>query len=282
MDALGDDDGSVAWRHERVTVQVECVWVHYWLAQVDEMTNLVERARGDVEAHGSAGLRARFYQAIVHQELRRGRYRIAPETVALARSSPAPRRDVEDLSQKANARFVLGCVLAFAGDPDDGAAALTAARADAQRVGDVTLELRALTYLTVARRMCDDVEAVTALSSAARRLARRLAMPDYVGVAQANEGWARWRLRRRRGGARRARRRPRDVGLHRGALPVPDAMDREAPAHRARRRRGPPRRALGALRRAPRPRADPAARRGDARRRRRTRCADARERAGRR
>ncbi|MFO0649655.1 MAG: protein kinase [Polyangiales bacterium] len=193
MAALGDDDGSAAWRHERVTVQVERVWVHYWLAQVDAMTALVERARGDVEAHGTAGLRARFYQAIVHQELRRGRYRIAPETVALARESARLAATLEDLSQKASASFLLGCVLAFAGDPEEGAAALTAARADAQRVGDVTLELRALTYLTVARRMCDDVEAVSALAASAQRLARRLAMPDYVGVAQANGAWARWR-----------------------------------------------------------------------------------------
>src|SRR5262249_41376015 len=124
---LGDDPGPRAepsvWE-EWLTIQVERVWVHYWLAQVEAMNVVVDRVRPVIEARGKPCVLSRFYQAIVHQALRRGRYRIAPATVALAREATAAAELSPDLPTLAQARFLLGCVLTFSGAPGEGAEVL--------------------------------------------------------------------------------------------------------------------------------------------------------------
>ncbi len=194
--ALSDAPGAgeeALWRHEGNTTPLERVWAHYWLAQVDAMAALVERVRPAAEAHEAAALRSRFYQAMAHQDLRRGRYLIEPETVALAREAARLAAQLPEIPLRAAAWFPLGFVLTFSGAPTEGAAALEEARSTARRVGDVTMELRAVAYLAVAHRFAGDVDATRSLAEASLALARRLAMNDYVGVALANLGWTHWR-----------------------------------------------------------------------------------------
>jgi hypothetical protein len=63
----------------------------------------------------------------------------------------------------------------------------------AEQTGDVSLQARCLTYLTVAYRQCLHVE--EARRSAARTLETATAaqMPEYVAMARANQGWLAWR-----------------------------------------------------------------------------------------
>ena len=178
---------------EWLVIQVERVWVHYWLAQVSAMVELVERVRPHIEASDDARLQSRFFQALVHHDLRRDRYRIDPATVAAARSAARAALCLPDLLAQGHARFLLGCVLTFSGSPEAGAVELEAVRALAQRVGDVTLELRALSYLATAHRLSRRIASTREYALESLRLAERLDMQDYVGVARGNLGWAHYR-----------------------------------------------------------------------------------------
>lgn len=201
-EALADYDAAMAElgpdaQHDRLSewlvIQVERVWVHYWLAQVSAMVELVERVRPHIEASDDARLQSRFFQALVHHDLRRDRYRIDSATVAAARSAARAAERLPDVLAQGHARFLLGCVLTFSGAPEAGALELEAVRSLAQRVGDVTLELRALSYVATAYRLSQRIETTRERASESLRLAEQLGMQDYIGVARGNLGWARYR-----------------------------------------------------------------------------------------
>jgi len=185
--------GDAAWWSEWVQAQVDRAWVHYWLAQPGEMRALLDRVAPVVEARGTAAQRSRFYLAAVHGDSRESRYRMRPDTAALARRSLDAAEEAGDPAGIAYARFIYGMVLHFTDRLEDAAESFADALAEAERVGDLTLQLRCLTYLMVVRRRQGDVPETRAVAERALALAGRLAMRDYVGAARACLGWAAWR-----------------------------------------------------------------------------------------
>lgn len=193
LDAVAEGSRGDAWWRERVEVQVERVWLHYWLGDVEAMTSLLARARPLVLERGAALQRARFYQAAVHNDLRRLRYRLGDATVEAARASRDAACEAHDLAAVAYARFILAFAELFAGRCDEAEREMRGALADAQRAGDVVLTLRCRTYLTVALRGLARVDEAAVEARACLDAARRLRMTDYEGVARANLAWVAWR-----------------------------------------------------------------------------------------
>jgi eukaryotic-like serine/threonine-protein kinase len=190
-EAAGEPETS--WWTQWVELQVERVWVHYWLADVAGMTAHVERARPEVERRGTPAQRARFFQALAHGDLRRERYALSMDTVALMRASVAAAEETGDDGTLAYARFVLGFTLIFSGTLDEAGAPLRAALDGAVHTGDLALQARCLTYLTVLHRLRGDVDGTRAFALRAFAVALDLGMHDYLGVAYANLGWSAWR-----------------------------------------------------------------------------------------
>ena len=187
------DESESSWWHQWVQLQVERVWVHYWLADVEAMTMRVERVRSIVEARGTAPQRARFFQALTHANLRRERYVVSMQTVELARSSLAAAEEADDDSLVAYAQFVLAFQLLFSGAVRTAAPVMRAALAGAETTGDVALQTRCETYLTVLGRLIGDLDMARQHARRALELAGRLGMQDYLGAAYANLGWLAWR-----------------------------------------------------------------------------------------
>ena len=119
----------------------------------------MERLRPVVEREGTAAQRARFFQTLVSANLRRERYRVSAETVQFARRSLQASLETRVAPEVALARFVLGFQLLFHDALDEAEATMRAALADAERIGDVTLQARCLTYVMAIQRRRGEVSA---------------------------------------------------------------------------------------------------------------------------
>lgn len=70
---------------------------------------------------------------------------------------------------------------------------MTAALQLAEQQGDLSLQTRALTYLTIAARRRDQVTAAQTLVNQALTAATTTHMPEYIALARANQAWLAWR-----------------------------------------------------------------------------------------
>ncbi|WP_437718328.1 AAA family ATPase [Sorangium sp. So ce448] len=195
-EALGPEptsDGEEAWWHAWIHVKMERTWVHYWLAQVDELGALVERLRPVVERRGTSQQRAQFFQSLMHMDLRRERYVASAGTVTYARASMEASEESRDAGEICGARFALGFTLLFNGGLEEAEVELGAALREAERIGDVPLQSRCLTYLMMTFRKRCAVELTRSFAERTLAVATAGKMKDYVGAAQANLGWVAFR-----------------------------------------------------------------------------------------
>ncbi len=174
-------------------IQNERITLYYWQARVREMTELVERVRPLVEARGAPGQRARFFQSLVQMRCRTERYRVSEETVAYARAFVQASQESRVASELTLARFTLATMLLFHEALPDSEALMHEALAEAERMGDVTMQSRCLTYLTVLQRRQGRVEETRRQASRGLEVSTAANMADYVGAAHANLGWVAWR-----------------------------------------------------------------------------------------
>jgi hypothetical protein len=181
-----------AWWQEWVAVQMECMAVHYWQAQTGALAERVQRTRPVVEAHGTPGQRAHFFQALIQMNLRRERYLPSAETVGYARAYLAASEEVGEAAQIATARFGLATTLVLHGALEEALEPLRAALQRAERLGEVPLQVRCLTFLTQLHRRRGEREAARHSAERALALAREAGMVDYVAAARSNLAWLAW------------------------------------------------------------------------------------------
>jgi len=106
--------------------------------------------------------------------------------------------EANDVEAVPAAHFLVGFVLVGSDDElDEAEREIEAALALSERTGDVSLESRCLTYLTVVARKRQQVERTQALAERGLRVATAGHMPDYLGAAHGNLAWVAWRLRDR-------------------------------------------------------------------------------------
>ncbi len=187
------DASEDAYWNQWVSVQVERVWAHYWLADVEAMEELVRRVRPIVEQRGTPLQHARFLQAVIHHDLRRDRYAVSDDTVRHARASLAAAEQSHNFSAISYAQFVLGFQLVFSGALEAARPFLDSALSRAERTGDLGLQTRCLTYSTVLYRLEGDLDRTRETAHRCLQLATRLSMGDYIGAAHANLGWVAFR-----------------------------------------------------------------------------------------
>ena len=62
----------------------------------------------------------------------------------------------------------------------------------AEQTGDLNLQARCFTYLTVLARRCGQVEATRGYAGRSFDVATLAGMPEYQGMARANQAWLAW------------------------------------------------------------------------------------------
>ena len=183
---------SAAWWQAWIQIALEKNLVYYWLGSVQESDELRRRLQPAIEQHGSAEQRAVYFQTLARIEFRRNQNVATAETVALARASLAAHVEAGNLAGIPAAQFRVGLHLVLSGRPQEAQEPLQAALYQAEQTGDMSLQARCLTYLTVACRQCGQVEEVRRYAGRGLEVATVAHMPEYQGSAKANQAWLAW------------------------------------------------------------------------------------------
>jgi DNA-binding SARP family transcriptional activator len=180
-------------RREWVQIQLERMWVHYWLDQWSEIARLTEQARPVVEAYGTPSQNVNFILSLESISLRRNRYVVSEETLASIEEALKISQESGNPGELAWVKFLLGFAYLWYGDLDQAAELMLAALDTAEHRGDVVHQSRCLTYLTILHRKRGQVDQVRDLAARSRAVAVTAHMPEYVGTARANQAWVAWR-----------------------------------------------------------------------------------------
>jgi tetratricopeptide (TPR) repeat protein len=195
--ALGPEppDSAPDWWREWLQIQHRKIWLYYGLGRLDEMSELVEHSRSAVEQYATPLQRGEFFQGLCLLGLRKERYAVSDETVAHAQASVDAFREVGDANAVTQALSGLGFTFLWSGRLDEAEQSMLAALAQSDRSGDVAVQSRMLTYLTVLYRMRGQVDRVKHYAARALALATERQMIEYGGMARASLAWLAWRER---------------------------------------------------------------------------------------
>ena len=167
--------------------------VHYWLGQVDENAALRRKLQPLVETYATADQRASFYQNMARLEFQRNRDVATDEIVAWARLALSALQEMETNAAVPAAHFFLGFCLLWRGDTQGALEPLQTALRLAEQTGDVSLQARCLAYLTIAHRQRGRLAETEQYAAHAMAVATAAHMPEYIGMAWANQTWLAWR-----------------------------------------------------------------------------------------
>ena len=190
------DSATNEWWNEYVQIQMERLFLYYWQGMAAEMTDLASRIRPIVEKKGSPDQRGNFFKMLALSHLSRSRYAPSPEGVQLAQLAVSMSEGLKDLSEESHIRFVLGFAHLWNRDFADAIKHFQAASRLAEKVGDLVIQTRGLTYLCVAHRCAHEVDETKSVAQRALEMATELEMVEYVAMAKANLAWAAWSERR--------------------------------------------------------------------------------------
>jgi DNA-binding SARP family transcriptional activator/tetratricopeptide (TPR) repeat protein len=193
LGSLHDDDDQVVWSCLG-QIKIERINVFYWTGQTGEMLRLIAQTQLMLAEHGSPLQRARLHQLGGVYLLRAYRYDTMPEAVEHARAYLHMLNEIGEVDGLPSAHFQLGFTLLWAGNDLAGAEqAIQTALALAEQGGDVSLEGRCLTYLTVIARLRNQIEQVAHYNERSLRAAEAGQMYDYIGAARGHLAWLDWR-----------------------------------------------------------------------------------------
>ncbi len=189
--ALGQEPTEFApkWWQAWIEIQNDRMWLLYWQAQFRQVAELAEKARPAVEQYGTPALRSRFFQGLGIMAQRRDRYVISEETMAHTRASLEAIRESGNASAIALAQFMLGFNYLWRRDLDEAEKHLHSALKLAEQIGDVVVQSRCLTYLSILYRKRGEKEEVEHYVSRALTVATAGKMLEYISTAKANLAW---------------------------------------------------------------------------------------------
>ncbi|MGD9048291.1 MAG: AAA family ATPase, partial [Anaerolineae bacterium] len=193
--ALGQEqtESNQDWWQAWIDVQVERIWLGYWHRQHDWMAELAEQVQPAVEQYGTPVQRAWFLQALVVTAWERDRHRPSDQTLASALAMLTASQEADDAGIIGMSQFMVGYARLWRDELEKAEDALQAALLQAERIGDVVLESRCLTYLTLLGRRRGRVKETRHYACRSLTVATTAEMHTYVGMAQANLGWVAWR-----------------------------------------------------------------------------------------
>jgi tetratricopeptide (TPR) repeat protein len=142
-----------------------------------------------VEQHATPLQKGNFFHGLTLMALWRDRYIGNDETIASAQLSLAAVEESNVLPEITNARFVLGFVHLWAGKLDQAERWMSLALKLTEKTGDIVLQSRSLTYLTMIHRKRGAVENTRRCAEQSLTSATMAKMVEYVGMAKGNLAW---------------------------------------------------------------------------------------------
>jgi DNA-binding SARP family transcriptional activator len=181
------------WWQEWVQIQLERMWMYYWLGQWRKISELADQVRPVVERHGTPTQRINFFLSLSSMYFKRDRSVATQETIALCQTALTISQESGNPSEIAWAGFMLGFYQLWFGDLEAAEKQLGTALNLAEQTGDVVHQSRCLTYLTILYRKHGQIEKVRQYISRSLEAAEMGQMMEYLGMAKANRAWVAWR-----------------------------------------------------------------------------------------
>ena len=181
------------WWEESIQICMEQLSAHYYQAEVDEMTALMERLEPLVPRHGTPVQRAELFTHLLERNLRRERYRLSEETLSYARAALAAYEEVGQSDRIADAKFNVGFVLLFRNQLEEALEVIDTALALTRRLGIASLEGICVAYRTLVYRKRGEVDETHRSCSEIVAGQSPVRRPEYLGLAHGNLAWVAWR-----------------------------------------------------------------------------------------
>jgi serine/threonine protein kinase/DNA-binding CsgD family transcriptional regulator len=192
--ALGPEFSAAndEWWHEWVQIQLERSWLHYWQNEWHEFTNLDENVRGWVEMHGTLAQQVNFFNCLGMMAARRDRYVYNEKTLSYTRTALEKSLESNNPADIAWSQFTCGMSQLFIGSLEQAESLLQQALTRAEQNRDFVHQARCLTYQTLLYRKQWLVESVRRSAARSLEISEKAKMPEYVGIAKANQAWVAW------------------------------------------------------------------------------------------
>jgi tetratricopeptide (TPR) repeat protein len=188
------DETAVTWWQEYIQLNMDLMLLYYWQNSVEEIKQVANIVRPIIERYGSPVQKGGFYQGLVLANLRAERYRITQQILADTQAYVAVQKEInKPTSGLAFDCFMQGFVYLWHHDLEIAQDEMQMALSLSRQIGDITIESRILTYLTVCYRMRGFVEEARDMAVQSEEAAARAGMLEYQGTARANLAWVFWR-----------------------------------------------------------------------------------------
>jgi len=189
--ALGAESAEATsdWRQEWIMIQLDRIGLDYWRGWVPEMTALAEKVRPDIERYGTPLQRCKFFNNLALMTYRRDRYVISDETFSYNTQALTAAQQADSPTDLAWTHFLVGFSHLWHLDLDEAEEHLQTSLRILEQIGNVTLQSRSLTYLTVTNRKRGNIEKVRKYARQSQDAAAIGQMIEYTSMAQANLAW---------------------------------------------------------------------------------------------
>ncbi|MBP1704242.1 MAG: putative serine/threonine protein kinase [Chloroflexi bacterium] len=176
-----------------IQIQLEMLSMYYWLAWLPQSEETCQKIQPVIEQYGTPTQRASFFRALGGHSLRRDRYYLSNDAIVTYRAALEAYQQAGIHENIPAALFQYGFALMFVGELDLAEQELASALLLAEQRGDLSLQARCLTYLTIQYRQKRQVDKVEAYAGRSLSVAIVAHMPEYAGAARANQAWIAWR-----------------------------------------------------------------------------------------
>jgi tetratricopeptide (TPR) repeat protein len=180
------------WR-EWIEIQLDRGWMFYWQADLAALDQLATKVQPHLASRAVPMQRAKFLHVQVMAGFRRDRYAISEQTLGIAKATLDAAREAEIPDLIRLSEFMVGFCHMWRNELDPAESLLQTSLTKSERAGDIILQSRCLTYLTIVARKRRDDDAVRRFAVRSLEVASIASMPEYIAVAKANLGWLMWR-----------------------------------------------------------------------------------------
>ena len=156
------------------------------------MDVLDEEIRPLVEAHGALTQQIDFFSWLSAMIAQRDRYVISERVLTYIGIALEKSLEIGTPSQIAWNYFGSAFLHLWNDDLETAEAHSRSSLALARQYGDIVQEARSLTYLTLVYRKQGDMAAVRETAAHSLATAKMAELPEYIGMAKANQAWVAW------------------------------------------------------------------------------------------
>lgn len=177
--------------NEWIETHLDRAWMFYWQADLASLERLDLDLGPVVDSRGTTLQKSRFFDVQTMAGFRRDRYAVSPATLELTKRALAFAN--ESGVRIDFATFMAGFAHMWRNELDTAETLLQKALQMSERSGDVILQSRCLTYLTMVARKRRHDDAVRALADRTLAVSQTGGMIEYIAVAKASFAWLAWR-----------------------------------------------------------------------------------------